>query len=180
MSNINYHTRDTTTKASKPFFKNWFGWIGIIGIIPIVAFVLFLGYEFMIQLPKAKQVQTQLEIEFNAIHPLPSASIVKDDTSYKARHAVIGATYLTNISPDDIFKYYDGQLRQHGWQLNGTSGVKDWGRDLGGKSAEYCKGDYAAELQYAGQQANYGWTYAFGMSWGLHDCKTQPEEGQVK
>ena len=170
MSDTNHHEQ-TTQKASKPFFKNWFVWVAMIGVLPFVLFGIFLGYLFIIRLPEAKQAYTQLQIEFKTIAPLPNASVVKDDSSYKESNALVGATYSTDINADDIFKYYDEQLKQHGWKSQGTKAVKDWGTDLGGKSADYCKGDYAAELQYAGQQANYGWTYAFGMSWGLHDCK---------
>jgi hypothetical protein len=45
--------------------------------------------------------------------------------------------------------------------------MKDWGQDLGGRTARYCKGKYRADLQYAGERANYGWDYAFSLSWGL-------------
>jgi hypothetical protein len=70
-----------------------------------------------------------------------------------------------------IFKYYDEQLKQHGWQLQATKKITDSNRDLGGKIAYYCKGESTAELQYAGQLANYGWTYAFSIGWGMENCK---------
>jgi hypothetical protein len=145
-------------------------WVRLIGAIPIAAFVIFLGYQFIVQLPKAKQAQAQLENEFNAISPLPNANAVKHDASHKTNLALVETTYLTDVSRDDIFKYYDEQLKQHGWQYYNTTGLTDWGKDLGGKSAEYCKDDYVASIQYAGEQAQYGWTYAFNMSWRLGGC----------
>jgi len=49
--------------------------------------------------------------------------------------------------------------------------VRDWGRDLGGKEAFYRRGDDTVVLQYAGQEAKYGWTYALDVTWGLDsDC----------
>jgi len=39
--------------------------------------------------------------------------------------------------------------------------------DLGGRTTEYCKGDYRASLQYPGQSAKYGWVFALDLSWGL-------------
>ena len=173
MSDADKH-KDTIENASKPFYKRWFVWVGImaiIGILPILIFVFFLGYQFIIELPKAKQAQAQLEIEFSTIAPPPNARVVEHSASHKTSQALVDTSYLTDINPDKIFKYYDEQLKQHGWQPQGTKGVKDWGRDLGGKSADYCKGDYGAELQYAGEKANYGWTYAFSIDWGLNDCR---------
>ena len=157
--------------ALKSFLKRW--WIVI--IIPtlcIVVFAVFLGYEFLVKLPEAKQVTTQLEIELNAIAHLPNADVVAHSSSYDPGRALVNAKYSTDSRSEDVFKYYDEQLRQHGWQFYQTKGMKDWGRDLGGKLVDYCKGDYEAELFYAGQKANYGWTYSLDMSWGLHDyCK---------
>ncbi|SRR5258706_2985058 len=170
MSNINHHKHIAIEKAYKPLFGNWFVWVGMIGITLIIIFSIFWGYKFFFQLPMEKQAE--LETEFKAIVPLQGASVVDYHASNKAGQALVSVGYLTDINSADIFKYYDEQLRQHGWQPDGTHGVKDWGRDLGGKSADYCKGDYAAELQYAGQQANYGWTYGLSMSWGLDHCKT--------
>jgi hypothetical protein len=169
MSNANYDNHETAGKISKPFFKNWFVWVGIIGIIPIIIFTVFWGYQFFFQIPVEKQAE--LELEFKMLAPLPNASLVTYSAWHKTTHVLVTAKYLTHTNPADIFKYYDEQLRQLGWQFQGAEGVTDWDRDLGGKAADYCKGDYGAELQYAGEKANYGWTYAFDVSWGFRDCK---------
>jgi hypothetical protein len=169
MSNIRHDSHETTEKVSKPFFKNWFVW-AIIGFVLICILPIFVGYEFIAA--KAQQTQTQLEIEFKAIAPLPNTKLVTYRASQKITHALVSAKYTTDTNPADIFKYYDEQLKQHGWQFQGTTAMKDWDRDLGGKAADYCKGDYGAELFYAGEKANYGWTYAFDVNWQLNDCKS--------
>lgn len=162
-------------KAPKPFYKNWLFWIitaaVMISVCPVVAFATFMAREFIVQMPKAKQAMAELEIEFQTITPLPNVKTVRYNASYKTSQAFVEATYSTNVNSDDIFSYYDEQLIQHGWQYYKTSRLTDWGTDLGGKSAEYCKGDYVASIQYAGNKANYGWTYAFNLSWGLSDCE---------
>ncbi len=168
------HRKRKTEAASRPFSRKWIVLISvlvILGVLPVLACMAFLGYEFIIQLPKAQQTQAQLEIEYKAIPPLPNASLVSYDVSHKTSQALVDGTYLTDASFSDILNYYDMQLKQQGWQYHSTTDLKDWGRDLGGKSVEYCKGDYVATLQYAGQLANYGWTYAFDVSWGLGGCK---------
>ncbi len=177
MSVKNHRRHNSTKEASKPFFKNW---LRLAGVIPIIIFAAFLSNEFFVQLPKAKQAQVQLEKEFILISPLPNASVVNHSASHKTSQALVETTYSTVIAPVDIFNHYDEKLKQHGWKPYGTSVLTDWGRDLGGKSTGYCKGNYSAQLQYAGEQANYGWTYAFSMSWGLEDCKTESKGGWVK
>lgn len=172
------YQKDKTT--SNPFLKNGLVRVGItIGVCLIVFVVLlFLGYRHYIQALnekqlQAQQVQTQLAIEFDAITPFPNAKIVKNYTSHKTNRALVDTSYLTDAAPDDIFNYYDAQLRQRGWRLKSTEGVTDWGKDLGGKIVTYCNGDHAAELQYAGPQAKYGWTFTLSMSWGFVDCNTE-------
>jgi len=169
MSSLSYKT---TKEVSKPFWKNWFLWVGVIGLATIVIFTIFWGYKYIFQIPIQKQAE--LEIEFKAIAPMPNAKLIKYSSSQKITNALVTADYLTDINPVEIFKYYDEQLTQNGWQFQSTTELKDWDRDLGGKTVDYCKGDYAAELQYAGKKANYGWTYALGISWRLGDCKKTP------
>lgn len=179
MSNVNRHRHSAATaeKVQKPFYKNWLTWIGL---APVLIFAIFLGYEFIVQEPKAKRAQAELEVEFSSIVALPEALTVSHSASHKTSQALVDATYITSANPADIFKHYDEALKKQGWQPYGVSGTRDWGRDLGGESAYYCKGDYSAQLQYTGQQANYGWTYAFSASWGLGDCRTEAQGGRVK
>lgn len=173
MSETNHHSYNE--EEPLPFLN----WRTVLGVIVLLIFAIFIVYDIS-QSPKAEQAQKELEIEFKSIAPLPKATLVDYDSSRKTSQALVNATYLTAAMPNDIFKHYDEQLRMHGWQSYGTSGMTDWGRDLGGKSAYYCKGDYYSQLQYAGEKANYGWTYAFSVSWGLSKCETKPKGGWVK
>ena len=112
-----------------------------------------------------------LELSHHYSHrgPLPNASLFKYSSSQKITNALVTAYYTTDANSAAIFKYYDEQLKQHGWQLQGTTSIKDWDRDLGGESADYCKDDYGAELFYDGLKVQ---TYSLDMSWGdLGDCK---------
>ena len=169
MSNINHGNDSTTEEVSKSFWKNRFVWVIMAGIIVIIILTAFWGYKLIIQIPAQKQAE--LEVEFKEIVPLPNVRLVDYNSSQKITQALVSAKYTTSTNPADIFKHYDEQLKQQGWQFQGTTAVTDWDRDLGGKAADYCKGDYGAELQYAGEKANYGWTYGFSIDWGLNDCK---------
>ncbi len=168
--------RHTTGKFSQPILKNRRRWIGF---IPVAIFVVFLGYEFISQMPEAKQAQAQINTEFTAIEPLQNANVVDYQESHGTK-AFTSSTYITNANSDEIFKHYDKQLQQRGWQSYGIKGLTSWGKDLGGQAAIYCKGNEKAEIQYAGQGANYGWTYAFSISWDAEDCATAIKGGWVK
>lgn len=172
MSKTNRHNYD---EEPLPFLN----WRTISGIIVLLIFAVFFVYDIS-QSPKAEQAQKELELEFKSIAVLPNAILINYDSSRKTSQALVNATYFVAVTPTEIFKHYDEQLRKHGWQSYGTSGMTEWGRDLGGKSAYYCKGDYYSQLQYAGEQANYNWTYAFSVSWGLSNCETKPKGGWVK
>lgn len=178
MSDINHRSDKSTVKVAQYFFKNPRALLVL--AFPFALFMIFLCYELFFQLPKAKQTKSQLESEYNSIIPLPNANASDYRASNKTSQALVSASYVTDSTPDDIFNYYDGQLKQHGWLFYGTKKMRDWGRDFGGTSSCYYKGDYSAKIQYAGQLSNYGWTYAFSMSWGLGDCKSAIEGGWVK
>lgn len=166
MLDKNLHKSKKEAIESRKFFKPRLVWIliAILAISPCLIFSVVLGYQYVFQLPKAKEAQAQLELEFKAIEPLPDSKIMKYDSSSKMTQAFVGAAYFTDTSFTEIFKYYDEQLKRQGWQLKSADG-------LGGKAADYCKGGYFAELQYSGLKTNDSWTYGLSMSWGLHDCR---------
>ena len=138
-----------------------------IALILVTALVIFLVYDFTINLPKAKAVKDQLEDEFKSIVPLPNGNGYNYKATYGTSQALVTCSYKTRLKYPEIRAYYDSELRKHGWKLSEERSTRDWGNDLGGKSAAYCKGEYRAHLQFAGEQANYGWDYALSLSWGL-------------
>ncbi|MCA1594791.1 MAG: hypothetical protein LC754_19615 [Acidobacteria bacterium] len=138
-----------------------------IGLIWVVGFFAFMVYDFAINGPKAQVVQSQLENEFKSIEPMPSARACDYKATHKTSQALVTCGYSTNLSYADMRAHYDIELARHGWVFYEEDEMRDWGRDFGGKTARYCKGGYRANLQYAGQDAGYGWDYAFSVSWGL-------------
>jgi hypothetical protein len=118
--------------------------------------------------PKAIRIESELKDELNSIQQFPNATLKSSNSSHKDKLAAVWSTYITNYKYEDIRKYYDVELAKHGWQFVKEVNDKDWGKDLGGKSAYYRKGEYVLTLQYAGDKANNGWTYGIDLSWGLH------------
>jgi hypothetical protein len=116
----------------------------------------------------------QLLEEFTRIQPPPVAVLVGNTDRYsrwRPHQALVEATYNTPAPYTEIRQSYDQQLRANGWRPLDEHKVTGWGKDLGGRAAEYCKGPLEASLQYAGSQANYGWTFAFALSWGVGSPK---------
>jgi hypothetical protein len=92
---------------------------------------------------------------------------------HKPGQAIAGASYLTSATYARIRAHYDTTLVARGWRFQSETPVRAGGRDLGGKTAAYCKGGMEADLQYAGERANYGWTYSLDVVWGnlAHTCQ---------
>lgn len=119
--------------------------------------------------PDNSRVEAALKNEFDLIPIMPNAIEKNRDFIKKSTLMGIGASYITNQSYKEIIDYYDAQLKKHSWEFYREEKITDWGKDYGGKSVEYKKGDFLATVQYAGEKADYGWTYGFDMSWRLHN-----------
>ena len=139
----------------------------VVGSVFLVLFVAYMIYDHAINAPKAALVQQELEQEFNSIKPMPSTVACDYYASHKTQQSLVGGKYSTKLSYREIRTYYDAELSSHGWRFQKEEGLRDWGRDFGGRSAHYCKGSYTASLEYAGEKAGHGWDYALDMSWGL-------------
>ena len=149
------------------------GVVLVLGVTATAALFGFLLYGLRAKDLQASQVQAVLEKEFRAISHLPAATPV----GYNTTQNLVSHHYRTDHSYAEIRKHYDEELLRHGWIFYQEDKVRDWGRDLGGKTAHYCKGEYRVSLQYAGKSADYGWDYTLGLGWGLDAIlQKYPEE----
>jgi hypothetical protein len=122
---------------------------------------------------KAAHVQAELETEYQAIRQLPGAKSKRYHASHKVWQALVSSEYHTTYSYPEIRTYYDSELSKLGWvfirEEDVIYGDVGRGKNYGGKHLYYRKGEYIADLQYAGKQEDmFGWTYAFSLSWGLN------------
>lgn len=120
-----------------------------------------------------------LSMDFASIHPFPAAHAVdKSAESVKPssielvnqlesqiKIPLTGSAYVTASPGEDIVKYYDGELGRNGWKYACVKPLRDWGKDLGGWQRIYLKNGYLAALEYAGEKADFGWTYALDLTW---------------
>jgi hypothetical protein len=115
--------------------------------------------------------QDQIEQRFNEVTPLPNAISTQRNKMFKPAHGVIEEYYKTNESFPNIRAYYDNELSRRGWHFEKENNLTSWWRQRGEKIVFYCQGSTSAELYYSGQEGErLGYTYSFGLSWGLYDC----------
>ncbi len=154
--------------------RRW-NWRPGIGLVMVIA--LFAGFPIGDRILNASRGQAyhqELLREFQAVAPLPGAAVVQTNDRYspwRPRQGVVETTYTTTAPYPTIRRHYADELTSKGWRLLDDRPIKAWGKDLGGRVMEYCKGPIKASLQYAGSQAEYGWTFAFGLSWGIGSPK---------
>jgi hypothetical protein len=151
-----------------------------IGLAYALIYLSFFAYDEIENGPVAEKVKQSLESEFKLIEPLPGSKLVSYNSSSKPHIAGCGATYNSKKSIEEIKYHYDEQLIMNGWAYQGIEKVKGGGEDLGGKSIRYCKDDKSAAIQYAGENADYGWTYGVSFSWGLGYCNYQQNSSSKK
>lgn len=118
--------------------------------------------------PEATDAERQLIAELNEIIPPGDAVFVEQHSSHKPRSALAGICYHSKLTYVELSDYYDHELARRGWSLLEESSVKDWGRDLGGRTRRYRKNQFIAEFFYPGQNSQSGYTYGLNVSWGLN------------
>lgn len=121
----------------------------------------------------AERNQRNIEQEFRELAPLSQAAVIRHGSMRKVQHGIVSTGYKTGENYESIKLHYHQELISRGWNFSKEDSVLYEGIDYGGKELLYCKSGYAARLQYAGQQEiDFGWTFSFGITWGLADeCK---------
>jgi hypothetical protein len=141
-------------------------------LIFVIVCIWLASHFFIINDPKSREIKAELEKESGFIAPMPFSVIKEHKASSKPGQALVTNTYSIRASYENIKSFYDAQLLARGWQFSSERKIKDWGRDLGGVERIYCKNGLSANLQYAGEQTNYGWTFGIAFSWGIQkECK---------
>ena len=140
-----------------------------------MAFLGFIAYQHYIYGPISEKIKEQLEIEYRQIEQLPAATLRSYSAHSRPESVLVNGSYNTEQPYYEIKKYYDTELKNKGWTFTKEEEVRNWGKDLGGKTLEYCKGKYSASIQYSGADAGYDLTYSFTMSWGFRACGAKYE-----
>lgn len=136
--------------------------IGFALLIMLIGFVFYNTKGLIIEGVAKKEA---LMNEFKLLQPLPDAIQSNLYSHNKEMQAGVSAYYRSNKSYNEIRSYYIAEAAQKGWAFIGEDTVGDWGKNVGGKTINFRKGDYTLSIQYAGEKADYGWDFAVGLGW---------------
>jgi hypothetical protein len=116
-------------------------------------------------------MQRRLRQELIQIPPPKSAREVQYSEVPSIGHGGVSKYFQTDLSYAEITAYYDAELRVRGWIFQRETKLTSWGTDQGELMRFYCKDSISADLYFTGhEEANVGFRYSFGMSWGLYSC----------
>ena len=79
--------------------------------------------------------------------------------------ATVSKTFRSGARYDDVRRFYVEHLERDGWKIFAEKQLKDWGHDFGGYEIRLRKRDLSIAIEYAGQNADYGWDYGIAVSW---------------
>jgi hypothetical protein len=111
-----------------------------------------------------EQTILALEREIGVLRPPHGSALVSSQRFSKDGFVFVTQTYSGSVSWPELQRHYDAELESRGWRPYRTDHVREWGRDLGGKAREYCKGKFSAELQYVGTRRS-PWTFSITLVW---------------
>ena len=80
----------------------------------------------------------------------PGFSEVSSSTISKLSHASTSKTYRSAMPYAEAKAFYASALESHGWTLARERSVTHRGKSSGGYILIFTRGDYSAQLQYAG------------------------------
>jgi len=130
------------------------GPLGVLLLILLVIGALLYGKYS----PRLMATEKALQIEFDAIQPLPGAILVEHYGGHKLNLAAVGSKYMTSQNFNEIRQFYDKEFERNGWQF-----VQE--NVYGGKATtvRYQKGDYTLSLMNDMRQTD--WAYSIAISW---------------
>ena len=143
----------------------------LILIIWVVGFVCFVIWHHLTYGPRTRAKVPQLEAASALVTAPPEDQLVHRHVTSKSGQVLVDRTYQSQRDYAALRAFYDSALTAHGWIFDREKPVHEWGKDLGGKTARYRRGEDCASLQYAGEKANHGWTYSLSFTWDWTGCR---------
>lgn len=83
----------------------------------------------------------------------------------KANLAGITTTYKSDAAYDDVKQFYLTALPQQDWEYMGERAIRNWGKDFGGRTLGFRRGEYTISIFYSGDDPEFSSHYAIEMGW---------------
>lgn len=145
---------------------------GVLIALSIVGAISVLRPDWFARAAGSHQIFVESELGKIVLPSGASAHAVKRGA--RPEKALVSRAFNITMPQEGVVRSVDEQLSARGWKLVAVRPIRDWGRDFGGWLRQYCKGEYVAALQYAGQNARYGWDYTLDISWQARDADARP------
>lgn len=145
--------------------------VKIYALFPFILVMIFIISDItMKDRPKLQltidEAESLLDSEYVLISSPPQA-VQNSHKKTKRTTVLITSGYVTKLGYEEIRKYYDDELKEHGWQFYKEEKVTNWG-EYAGMALYYKNGELIATIEYHDNpKYNYGCTYSFDMSWGI-------------
>ena len=95
----------------------------------------------------------------------PGMQEMNSSTTSGYGKALVSKKFRSDARYDDVKRFYIEHLERDGWKVESEKQLKDLGSDFGGYEIRFRKADLSIAIEYAGQNADYGWDYGIGVSW---------------
>jgi hypothetical protein len=141
-------------------------------IIGIAAIGIGLFWYLFWDTRASSKARSSLEMELARINPIPGSALTSEASYLKPRSALIVKRYVASMSFERIRAYYDSELSSQGWRFDSEEELS-WHGEPPGKVRTYCKGEYAATLEYFGAGDEAGWDFTLNLSWGVYTCRSR-------
>ena len=105
------------------------------------------------------------EMKAIAIPVFPEAVEVSAKERSAGGTAILGKSYKSGASYEDLKNFYLQKLLSQGWKFHRDRPLPTFNAPNPGRLLEFCMGDFSLTLQFAGRDAGYAWDYAIDMIW---------------
>jgi hypothetical protein len=114
------------------------------------------------------------EMKSIAIPVFPAAIDVGSNERSGAGTAIVSKSYKATASYEELKKFYLQRLPAEGWQFHAARPLPASNPATDERLLEFCKNDFSLTVQFAGQNAGYGWDYAVDIVWPGNDVCDAP------
>ena len=114
--------------------------------------------------PPNDSFEKALNIEFNQLQQLQTAVVVEKKSVNKGTYSSLYVDYITKQSKDEIIKYYESELKKHGWKFDEKEFVKSIYGELAEERYKFIKDDKKLFLSFSLNSVEAKSTFTISLS----------------
>lgn len=139
-----------------------------------ICVILFAVLTVFFSLSHTKRIANQISDEAQQIPTMPSSSLSFEYNSSKSHHILKSQTFISDKTVEEVYQFYDAELKKLGWEFIEEKPLLIWGQDYGSKCVFYVKDGLSLEISYMGNAPDYSGDYGIDIYWtnnpGSYGC----------